>query len=124
MSSLFGALVYGNIYLVIPWVTLVPQLISFDREAALDTTGTAIPRTLLMVLGISGAGVALMSGLRPPLDALLFLLLWASAEALKAAWGHVKRQRNSYSFQLGEVMVPGDQGLCTSLPDSVDQASV
>lgn len=101
VSCLFGALVYSSVYLVLPWATLVPQLISFERDFLFDTTGASIPRTLLMAFGVSGAAVAWVAGLWPATQALFFLLLWASAEGFKATWEQAKQHSDSSSFHLG-----------------------
>ena len=52
IGSLFGSLMYGSVYLVVPWVTLVPQLISFEREFLFESTNTSVPRTLLLAFGV------------------------------------------------------------------------
>lgn len=101
MSCTFGALVYGSVWLVLPWLVLVPQLISLEQAFLSGAERAAIPHTVLLAFGVSGAAVALVGGFWPPTSALFFLVLWALAECIKALWQHAKERDGSVPLQLG-----------------------
>ena len=105
VASMFGALVHSSVYMVIPWYSLVPQLISFEREFLYESSSISVPRTLLLAFGVSGVAVALVSGLRPPLDALFFVLLWATATAFRAAWDNAKQHADGFSLTPGQLQL-------------------
>lgn len=106
--SLFGTLARGSVFVVIAWVTLVPQLVSFEREFFFGNSRLSLPRLILLAFGVSGVAVALVSGLWPALDVLFFLLLWASAEGFKTGWEQAKRRPDAAPLVLGKQCCPSD----------------
>ena len=87
---------------MLPWLILVPQLMASARTSLVERRSLSLPHLLLLALGISSLTVVLLLGLWPPWSALFFVVLWAVAEAGRAAWQHSARQGPSLPLQLGE----------------------
>ena len=86
--ALFGALQYGSLFLVLSWITLVPQLVRSIVQLQLECQPLQTGQLLSFGLGAGSAVLFALTGFRPGVMTTLCLSAWTLADCLLLLWAH------------------------------------
>ncbi|KAK9829999.1 hypothetical protein WJX72_009133 [[Myrmecia] bisecta] len=90
MLALFGALLYGSVFLVLATTVLTPQVLLVSQQLVVERQRPGLLRLLAVLVGGAAAATALLTGRLPDPLALLCLIGWTSCEAGDLAWQAIK----------------------------------
>ncbi|KAK9806659.1 hypothetical protein WJX73_005240 [Symbiochloris irregularis] len=101
VGCLFAALVADSIWLVLPWLVLMRQIVGFQRRY-LSSNGTlSLPVVSVLACGVCTVALGAAAFVVPGMLGFLCLMVWTTAECGRVAWELASLQDQSHPLDLG-----------------------